>query len=70
MEDRQPEAPESKMARGIAPIKQEHLKASTSKTNEQTPELIAEAEQPEQNGKQPSKVAQERKSRRAFKKVE
>ncbi len=69
MEDRQHEPPESKMARGIAPIKQEYIKMNISRVKAPQPASSAAEAQPAQDGKQASKVAPERKSRRAFKKV-
>ncbi len=69
MNDMAPEAPESKMARGIAPIKQQHIKAIAHKAREQKPAALAEVEQGGEDGRQASKLASKKKSRRAFKKV-
>ena len=70
MEDIQPEAPESKVARGIAPIKQGYIKPKHLTAIEQKLAAVAEIEQLEDDGKQASKLAPKKKSRRAFKKVE
>ncbi len=58
------------MARGIAPMKQQYIKAIVCKAQEQKPPAVAEVEQVGGDGKQASKVAPKKKSRRAFKKVQ
>ena len=70
MEDVQPEAPESKMARGIAPLKQQYIKAKVSKATEKVLAAVPEVLQLGEDGTQAGKIAPKKKSRRAFKKVE
>lgn len=70
MDDMAPEAAESRMARGIAPIKQQHVKAIVCKAREQKAAAGAEVEQMGEDGKLAKKLASKKKSRRAFKKVQ
>ena len=70
MEDRQLEELESRIARGIAPIKKEHIRQNTCKTREEKAAAVVDVETVGEDSKQASKLAPKKKSRRAFKKVQ
>lgn len=69
MEDRKHESAESRMSRGIAPIKQEYIKIISKDYRESIQAAASDVKQAGQDSSKASKVASERKSRRAFKKV-
>jgi hypothetical protein len=69
MEDRKHESAESRMSRGIAPIKQEYIKIISKDYRESIQAAASDVKQAGQDSSKASKVAAERKSRRAFKKV-
>ena len=69
MEDRENESAESRMSRGVAPIKQEYIKTVSNKSRESIQAAESDVKQAGQDNGKASKVATERKSRRAFKKV-
>lgn len=70
MEDRQPEAPESKIARGIAPLKQEYIRQNICRARHEKAAAVVDVETVGEANKQASKLAPKKKSRRAFKKVQ
>lgn len=70
MQEREHESLEIKMSRGIAPIKSTFIKIGNKRPKEPSVAASTDGKQAGQDGSQAaSKVAPERKSRRAFKKV-
>ena len=70
MQEPKHESSQSMQARGIAPIKATYIKRGVQKLSDPDKTAPTEAKRSDQNGSHPaSKVAPERKSRRAYKKV-
>lgn len=69
MEDTKHESAEGRMSRGIAPIKQDYIKIVSNDSRESSRVAARDVKQAGIDNSKASKVALERKSRRAFKKV-
>ena len=70
MQEPKHDSSQSMLARGVAPIKASYRKTSVKKPIDTDETALAESHRSDENGShQASKVAPERKSRRAYKRV-